>query len=111
MRLVLALLFFASVKSIAQMQPTLDTFNLRNGLKVYLLNHGQDSVINIKLIIDGGQKNESSCQVGYSEIIQHLLTETLKEKQKTLFKKKKKNHLRNQGGTNVYELKLFYKRF
>lgn len=68
--------------------PQLDTFTLKNGLKIYLLKYGKDSVLNVRLVINGGKKNETSCQVGYSEIIQQLLKETLKEKQNSNLKKK-----------------------
>lgn len=90
MRVTILICFFFSLKVFSQEQPSLDTFNLRNGLKVYLLNYAHDSILNVKLVIDGGQKNERSCQVGYSAIIQNLIAETLKEKQKSIFKKRKK---------------------
>ena len=69
--------------------PQLDTLTLNTGLKIYLLHYGEDSTVNIKLVINGGKKNETECQVGYSEIIQQLLSETLHEKQNPILRENK----------------------
>src|SRR6218665_1129354 len=59
--------------------PQLDTLTLNNGLKVFLLQQDEGADLNIRLVINGGKKNETACQVGYSEIIQRLLSEALKD--------------------------------
>lgn len=66
----------------SQEVPSLDTFRLNTGLKVYLLQYGEDSVLNVRLAMEGGKRNENSCQVGYSEIIQHLLEVSVNEQNK-----------------------------
>lgn len=53
--------------------PALDTFRLNTGLKVYFLQYGEDSVLNVRLVMNDGKQNENACQTGYSEIIQKLL--------------------------------------
>jgi zinc protease len=77
--LLAVLLFVSSLKIYSQEIPQLDTLTLNNGLKIYLLNYGRDSILSVKLLINGGKKNEAGCQVGYSEIIRDLLKETLKK--------------------------------
>lgn len=61
----------------AQETPQLDTLTLRNGLKVYFIQYGSDSTIKIRLVFNGGKRNETSCQTGYSQVIQLLLDENL----------------------------------
>ncbi|PBQ33190.1 hypothetical protein CNR22_15870 [Sphingobacteriaceae bacterium] len=102
MRSLITACLLLSLKLASQEVPQLDTLVLKNGLKVCMVNYGRDSVLNVRLVINGGQKNENSCQVGYSKLIQHLIAETLKEKQKSLFKKKKKIKCElNQGQTII----------
>lgn len=44
-------------------------------------------MLHMKLVINGGRKNENACQVGYSAIIEQLLKGSLNEKQKNILKK------------------------
>jgi zinc protease len=76
-------LFFCmlELKCYSQEIPQLDTFTLNNGLKLYLLQHNVGRAFHVRLTIPGGKKNETACQVGYSEIIQRLLNEAPREKQ------------------------------
>lgn len=74
------LLFALKVCGYSQERPQLDTFRLNTGLKVYLLQYGKDSLLQLKLVIKGGKRNENKCEVGYSEIIQKLLNLELKTK-------------------------------
>jgi len=78
-------LFF--LESFSQEIPLQDTFTLGNGLKVHLLQYGNDSILSLKLVINGGKKNESECQVGYSEIIQRLINATLNQDQEHFLKR------------------------
>jgi len=73
-------LYFLSTVVYSQEIPHLDTLTSHTGLKMYLLQHGEDSVLTIRLVINGGKKNETKCQVGYSDVIQRLISETLKNK-------------------------------
>ncbi len=57
----------------AQEVPTLETYTLKNGLKVYLMQYGKIPAVNVKLIINSGKKNETPGQQGYSEITSNML--------------------------------------
>lgn len=81
--LIVALCFFMpEAKCYSREIPQLDTLTLNSGLKVYLLQQGESPLMYVRLVIAGGKKNETACQVGYSEIIQRLLNGVLGEKQK-----------------------------
>lgn len=83
-----ALLFFVfNTKMNSQENPKLDTLILNNGLKIYLLQYGKDPVLNVRLIINGGKKNETKCQVGYSKIIEELISESLNKEQGSVLTK------------------------
>jgi predicted Zn-dependent peptidase len=64
-----------------------DSLILMNGLRVYLYPSDEASATSIRLIINAGKRNESECQVGYSEVIRQLIGETLNGR-KELFVKK-----------------------
>jgi predicted Zn-dependent peptidase len=85
---LLACFFAFAISCFSQQAPLLDTLTLKNGLKVYLIRFGEDSVFNVRLVIKGGKKNENPCQVGYNRLIQQVLRETLEEKQNSLSEKK-----------------------
>lgn len=99
-----SMLFFliCSLLSFSQEIPQLDTFTLNNGLKVYLLQYGEGASLSVKLAINGGRKNESKCQVGYSEIIRQLLTEALNEKRNPVLKKENLPLCDIQNGQTVF---------
>jgi zinc protease len=61
--------------SLAQAQevPQLETYNLKNGVKIYLLKYGKIPAVNVKLIINTGEKNEAPGQQGYGELTAKLL--------------------------------------
>lgn len=57
----------------AQVIPTYETFNLKNGLKVYLLQYGNIPAINVKLVLNTGKVNEAPGQQNYSSIVSNAL--------------------------------------
>ena len=57
----------------AQEVPTLETYTLKNGLKVHLMQYGKIPAINVRFVINTGRKNESPGQQGYSEITASML--------------------------------------
>jgi len=57
----------------AQETPTLETYTLKNGVKVYLMQYGKIPAVNVRLIINSGKKNETPGQQGYSEITANML--------------------------------------
>ena len=64
--LIFIALFFSSK---AQVVPTYETFSLKNGLKVFLLQYGNIPAINVKLILNTGKVNEAPGQQNYSDIV------------------------------------------
>src|ERR1700749_4580316 len=64
------ILFFAVN---AQEVPQLETYTLKNGLKIYLLQYGKIKAVNVRFIINTGKKNETPGQQGYSEITASML--------------------------------------
>lgn len=67
-------LILASVL-VAQQVPTLETYTLKNGLKVYFMKYGKIEAMNVRLMINSGKKNEVPGQQGYSDITANLLLE------------------------------------
>ena len=65
------LLFTFVIK--AQVVPSYESFNLKNGLKVYLLQYGNIPAINVKLVLNTGQVNEAPGQQNYSEIVANAI--------------------------------------
>ena len=63
----------AALSSIAQVAPTYETFNLKNGLKVYLLQYGNIPAINVKLVLNTGKVNETPGQQNYSDIVSNAI--------------------------------------
>lgn len=59
----------------AQEVPQLETYTLKNGVKIYLLKYGKIPAVNVKLVINTGEKNEAPGQQGYSELTAKLLLE------------------------------------
>jgi hypothetical protein len=93
-------LFFMNWYRICSQEiPQLDTLTLKNGLKIYLLQCGQDSMLSIRLVIDGGRKDENECEVGYSEVIRRLIYTTLNDDPAE--KKKKRVKCQINGGQTL----------
>lgn len=61
------MLAWLSYRGLAQ-DATCETYSLKNGLKVYLIKYGQLPAMNIKLVMNTGQKNEAPGQQGYSDL-------------------------------------------
>ena len=57
----------------AQEVPQLESYSLKNGLKIYLLQYGKIPAVNVRFIINTGKKNETPGQQGYSEITATML--------------------------------------
>ncbi len=57
----------------AQVIPTYETFSLKNGLKVYLLQYGNIPAINVKLVLNSGKVNETPGQQNYSDIVSNAM--------------------------------------
>ena len=68
--ITLSVLFFTAT---AQEVPQLETYSLKNGLKIYLLQYGKIPAVNVRFIINTGKKNETPGQQGYSEITAGML--------------------------------------
>lgn len=100
MRLMIILCLFFALRTRAQEVPLLDTAVLNNGMKIYLL-HGADPILNVRLVINGGKINENECEVGYSEIIQKLITRSLDEKQGPFLKKEQRLSCEIKNGQTI----------
>lgn len=59
----------------AQEVPQLETYSLKNGVKIFLLKYGKIPAVNVKFVINTGEKNEAPGQQGYSELTAKLLLE------------------------------------
>jgi zinc protease len=57
----------------AQIVPNYETFSLKNGLKVYLLNYGNIPAINVKLVLNTGKVNETPGQQNYSDLVANAI--------------------------------------
>lgn len=53
----------------SQVIPTYETFTLKNGLKVYLLQYGKIPAINVKMVLNTGKVNETPGQQNYSQLV------------------------------------------
>ena len=74
-KLILIMIIAFNAKAFSQEVPTLETYTLKNGLKIYLMQYGKIPSINVKFIINTGDKNEVPGQQGYCEITAGLLLE------------------------------------
>jgi predicted Zn-dependent peptidase len=57
----------------SQDAPTLETYSLKNGVKIYLLQYGKIPAVNVRFVINTGEKNESPGQQGYCGITASML--------------------------------------
>lgn len=71
--IILALLGLTLITSKAQEIPVLESYTLKNGLKIHLLHYGKIDAVSVKLIVNTGEKNESPGQQGYAEITSQML--------------------------------------
>lgn len=72
-KLGIVFLLLVSLVYKAQVIPTYETFSLKNGLKVYLLQYGNIPAINVKLVLNTGQVNEAPGQQNYSDIVSNAI--------------------------------------
>ncbi len=56
-----------------QIIPSYETFTLKNGLKVYLLQYGKIPAINVKLVLNTGKVNEAPGQQNYSDLVSNAI--------------------------------------
>lgn len=66
------LVLFVSVTK-AQLIPGYETFTLKNGLKVFLLQYGKIPAINVKLVLNTGKANEAPGQQNYSDLVANAI--------------------------------------
>lgn len=70
-------IFFAFILLVsfakAQITPAYETFTLKNGLKVYLLQYGKIPAINVKLVLNTGKVNEAPGQQNYSDLVANAI--------------------------------------
>lgn len=57
----------------AQDQPTLETYSLKNGLKVHLIRYGKIEAMHLELSVNCGKKNEVPGQQGYNSMVASML--------------------------------------
>ena len=70
-----AFLFILPFVMTSQQLPELETYTLKNGLKIYLLKYGKIEAINVSVEINSGKKNETPGQQGYNNITADLVLE------------------------------------
>ncbi|MDF2453626.1 MAG: peptidase, partial [Bacteroidota bacterium] len=66
-------LIFATLTIQAQIIPAYETFSLKNGLKVYLLQYGKIPAINVKLVLNTGKVNEAPGQQNFSDLVSNSI--------------------------------------
>ncbi|MGZ4037395.1 MAG: M16 family metallopeptidase, partial [Bacteroidia bacterium] len=74
-KLVLIGMIAFAAKAFSQEVPQLETYTLKNGLKIYLMQYGKIPAVNVKFVINTGEKNEIPGQQGYCGITAQLLLE------------------------------------
>ena len=72
-KITIVFLILISLVVKAQVIPTYETFSLKNGLKVYLLQYGNIPAINVKLVLNTGKVNETPGQQNYSDIVANAI--------------------------------------
>jgi len=68
---ITAVFICLSVK--AQQLPELETFTLKNGLKIYFLKYGKIEAITVFVVVNSGKKNETPGQQGYNGLVANLV--------------------------------------
>jgi zinc protease len=72
-KFILAIAACAGLTCSAQEVPKLETYTLKNGVKIYLMQYGTIPAMNVRLQINTGEKNEAPGQQGYGELAAKLL--------------------------------------
>ncbi len=57
----------------AQQAPAMETYSLKNGLKIYLMKYGKIEAMYASVIINSGKKNETPGQQGYNSMVANLV--------------------------------------
>lgn len=70
---ILLLFSLAFIQLRAQIVPVYETYTLKNGLKVYLLQYGKIPAINVKLVLNTGKVNEAPGQQNYSALVSNAI--------------------------------------
>jgi zinc protease len=74
MKKILVVIFSIVVSLVySQDAPALETYTLKNGVKIYLLQYGRIPAVNVRFVINTGEKNESPGQQGYCGITAKML--------------------------------------
>lgn len=66
-------ILFGFITCNAQDAPTLETYTLKNGLKIYLIKYGKIEALNISVMINSGKKNETPGQQGFNGLTANLI--------------------------------------
>jgi predicted Zn-dependent peptidase len=72
-KIFFAIAFFGAAVLLAQEVPQLETYKLKNGLKVYLMQYGKLPAVHVRLMVNSGKKNEAPGQQGYSYLCSFML--------------------------------------
>ena len=67
-KIFLSLLLLSTQRISAQNFPEIQTFTLKNGLRVFLLPFGQIPSCSVQLLVNCGRKNETPGQQDYSQL-------------------------------------------
>lgn len=70
---ILLLFSLVVIKVTAQIVPAYETYTLKNGLRVYLLQYGKIPAINVKLALNTGKVNEAPGQQNYSALVSNAI--------------------------------------
>ncbi len=72
-KLILIVFALITISGYSQEVPQLETYTLKNGVKIYLMKYGKIPAVNVRFVINTGEKNEAPGQQGYGEITAKLL--------------------------------------
>lgn len=72
-KLLILILSSFVFQAYSQDVPTLETYTLKNGVKIYLLQYGKIPAVNVRFVINTGEKNEAPGQQGYCGITANML--------------------------------------
>jgi zinc protease len=74
MKKIIAISFSVFVANVfSQEVPQMESYSLKNGVKVYLMQYGKIPAVSVKFIINSGKKNETPGQQEYSYITAAML--------------------------------------
>lgn len=70
MKSIKAILIFLALSAslLGQEIPVLESYTLKNGLKVYLMQYGKIPAVHVKLMVNCGKKNETPGKQGYEHL-------------------------------------------